>query len=78
MHVAGGEHGTAVTEGYASSDVRLAISGEDLLSLMTGRLRPLDAMQDGRLAAEGDLSALELFPELFDAGANEGATHVKG
>lgn len=78
MHVAGGEHGTVVTEADAPSDVRLAISGEDLLSLMAGRLRPLDPVQEGRLAAEGDLSALELFSELFDAGTNEGAAHVKG
>ena len=66
MHVAGGERGTTVTEARATSDLRLAISGEDLLGLMAGRLRPHDAVRDGRLAAEGDLSALEDFSKLFD------------
>ena len=78
MHVAGGAKGTTVTEAGAPSDVRLAIKAEDLLGLMAGRIRPLDAMEDGRIEAEGDLAALDVFSELFDAGTNEGAAHVKG
>ena len=78
MHVVGGAKGTTVTEGAAPSDIRLTIDAEDLLGLMAGRIRPLDAVRDGRIEAEGDLSALEVFSELFAAGANEGAAHVKG
>ena len=71
FHVAGGAKGTTVGEPGEPSDVRLAIDAEDLLGLMAGRIRPLDAIRDGRLEAEGDLAALEVFSELFDAGRGE-------
>jgi|CXWL01.1.fsa_nt_gi DNA-binding HxlR family transcriptional regulator len=78
IHVAGGEHGTAVTDADAPSDLRLAMKGEDLLALMAGRIRPADAVRDGRIEAEGDLSALDVFSELFDAAVSDGGVHVKG
>ena len=78
MHVAGGAKGTTVTEAGAPSDVRLAIKAEDLLGLMAGRIRPLDAVRDGRIEAEGDLAALDVFSELFDAAAGEGSRQIKG
>lgn len=66
IHVAGGEHGTTVSETSAPSDVRFAISGAALLAFMSGRLRPLDALREGQIEADGDLSALEDFAGLFD------------
>lgn len=78
IHVSGGESGTTVAEAGAPSDVRLAISGEDLLALMAGRMRPLEAVREGRIDAEGDLAALDAFSELFDAAANEGGGHGDG
>ncbi len=71
IHVAGGEHGTTVSETSAPSDVRFAISGADLLAFMSGRLRPLDALREGHIEAEGDLSALEEFAGLFDGKATK-------
>lgn len=70
IHVAGGAKGTTVAEAGASSDVRLSIEAEDLLGLMAGRIRPLDAVREGRIEAEGDLAALDVFSELFDAAAS--------
>ena len=78
MHVAGGAKGTTVAEAGRPSNVRFAISGEDLLSLMAGRIRPADAVRDGRIEAEGDLSALDVFSELFDTAMSEGGVDVKG
>lgn len=78
FHVAGGAKGTTVAEAGAPSDVRLAIGAEDLLGLMAGRIRPLDAMREGRLEAEGDLVALEEFSELFDVARGERGGHVNG
>ena len=78
IHVSGGVKGTAVTAAGGPSDVRLTIDAADLLGLMAGRIVPLDAVAEGRIEAEGDLSALNMFSELFDAGPTEGAAHVKG
>ena len=78
IHVAGGAKGTTVAEAGASSDVRLSIEAEDLLGLMAGRIRPLDAVREGRIEAEGDLAALNVFSELFDAAVSDGSRHVVG
>jgi DNA-binding HxlR family transcriptional regulator len=77
IHVSGGAKGTTVGEAGRPSDVRFAISSEDLLALMAGRIRPADGVRDGRIEAEGDLSALDVFSELFDASISEGSVHVK-
>jgi DNA-binding HxlR family transcriptional regulator len=71
IHVAGGQRGTTVSEKCAPSDVRFAISGPNLLAFMSGRLRPLDALREGQIEAEGDLSALEEFSDLFDGKVKE-------
>ena len=78
IHVAGGPNGTTVSEAGAPSDVQLEVGAEDLLGLMGGRIRPLDALREGRLKAEGDLAALELLPRMFDTSASEGGGHVIG
>ena len=78
LHVAGGPKGTTVADAGGASDVRLVMDAEDLLGLMAGRIRPLDAMRDGRLQAEGDLDALDVLPRLFDTSASEGGGRVDG
>ena len=81
IHVAGGASGTTVAEeaapsGEGRSDVRLTIGAEDLLGLMAGRVLARDALGAGRIEAEGDLAALDVFSELFDAAVSEGGRQV--
>lgn len=73
IHVAGGAKGTTVAEAAppsgGRSDVRLTIGAEDLLGFMAGRVHAREALVDGRIEAEGDLAALDVFSELFDVAA---------
>ena len=78
IHVAGGAKGTTVSEAGGLWDVKILVDAEDLLGLMAGRIQPLDAVRDGRLQAEGDLAALDVLPQLFDASVREGAGRVDG
>ena len=77
MHVAGGAKGTTVAEAAppsgGRSDVRLTIAAEDLLGFMAGRVHAREALVDGRIEAEGDLAALDVFSELFDVAAGGAA-----
>ncbi len=65
IHVAGGPKGTLVTDAPAPADVSMEASVPVVLGLMSGLLDPLEALHQGQIRAEGELTALPLFPQLF-------------
>jgi len=66
LRVAGGSEGTTVTEGEGSADVAISAGPAELMGLMSGMLRPSDALAAGKLRAEGRMDLLDTLPELFD------------
>jgi DNA-binding HxlR family transcriptional regulator len=67
FHVAGGEEGTAVRDGLAPADATLRVASPLVLfALAARRLAPERAVRTGALRVEGDLAALDDFPQLFD------------
>jgi DNA-binding HxlR family transcriptional regulator len=67
FHVAGGEDGTAVRDGRAPADATLCVASPlALFALAAGRLALEDAVRSGAIRVEGDVAALDDFPELFD------------
>ena len=75
IHVAGGRKGTSVTEGGAHADVTITGDAPTVLGLMSGLLKPSDALRQRRIQVQGDLTALSAFPELFDV-AGQGGERV--
>lgn len=70
LRVAGGPEGTTVTPGEGPADLTLTVKPAVLMGLVTGGLRPAEALAAGKLSAEGRLEYLDRFPELFDPGAD--------
>jgi DNA-binding HxlR family transcriptional regulator len=67
FHVVGGEAGTAVRDGPAPADAALRVTSPlALFALAARRLAPEEAVRSGAIRVEGDISALDDFPELFD------------
>jgi DNA-binding HxlR family transcriptional regulator len=66
LRVAGGPDGVTVTEGAGPADTTLVADPRTVLALMTGVLEPRTAVRDGSLRVEGDDSALDTFPALFE------------
>jgi DNA-binding HxlR family transcriptional regulator len=66
LRVAGGPDGVTVTEGAGPADTTLVADPRTVLALMTGAREPRAAVRDGSLRVEGDDSALDTFPALFD------------
>lgn len=57
-----------VTEGNAdNADLSLAMSDDDLVSLLTGKLDGMAAMMTGRLKLQGDMSLATQLGRYFDA-----------
>jgi DNA-binding HxlR family transcriptional regulator len=67
FHVAGGDGGTAVRDGGAPADAALRVASPlALFALAAGRLAPEEAVRSGAIRVDGDVAALDDFPELFD------------
>ena len=65
----GGEAGTEVRAGIQPADVAITLAADapmTLFALASRRLSPAQAIESGLIAVEGDLTALEVLPELFD------------
>lgn len=76
--VKGGRRGTVVTRELAHPDVTLETDSPlAVMALATGKLAPADAVGSGGVRAEGDLDALNQFPELFELTPSD-AGHVLG
>jgi len=71
IRITGGPGGTSVTADRAPADVSVLADIEAVLGLMSGHINPAEALNAGLIGAEGDLTALPVFPELFDAAAGE-------
>jgi DNA-binding HxlR family transcriptional regulator len=69
VRVAGGPQGTRVTEGSGPADAVITADAWSVIGLVGGITSPTDALKDGQIDAEGDLTALPLFPQLFDVTA---------
>jgi DNA-binding HxlR family transcriptional regulator len=71
IRVAGGPEGTRVTEdpSPAPAHVTITTDARSVLGLIGGIISPTDALRKGQIEAEGDLTALPLFPQLFDVTA---------
>lgn len=58
-----------VTQGTAeAADLSLAMSDDDLVSLLTGKLDGMAAMMTGRLKLKGDMGLATQLGRYFDAG----------
>ena len=66
IRVEGGPNGTSVSEGRAPADVTIRTDARTILGLMSGVVDPSDALSEGQIQAEGDPTALSIFPQLFD------------
>ncbi|MEX2148462.1 MAG: winged helix-turn-helix transcriptional regulator [Candidatus Rokuibacteriota bacterium] len=66
LRVAGGTGGTVVTEGAGPADATVIAEPRTVLALMSGAMAPRAALRDGAVRVEGDISALDEFPALFD------------
>jgi DNA-binding HxlR family transcriptional regulator len=67
FHVAGGEHGTAVTDGLAPAETTLWVASPlALFGLARRQLAPSEALRSGAIRVDGDPTVLDDFPELFD------------
>lgn len=73
IRASGGPDGTSLSADESPADVAVTADGETVLSLMGGRLRPQDALDQGLIQVEGDVAALQRFSELFDAAAGKEA-----
>jgi len=70
--VTGGPSGTSLHEATGSCDAVLrATSPLALLALASRRISAADAVRSGAVAVEGDASAAEIFPDLFDMGREQ-------
>ena len=75
VHVAGGPRGTSVTLGRRPADLTITADPAAILGLMSGVFRPLDALGQTRIRARGDLTALSIFPQLFEMTLSRGGDH---
>ena len=66
FHVKGTARGTLVGAGLNGCDTRFTTDFETALGLMSGQILAAEALAKGLLEAQGDVSALAHFPELFD------------
>jgi DNA-binding HxlR family transcriptional regulator len=69
LRAGGGPAGTTVTESREPAEASLFTDPATLHGLLSGRLTPQAALQDGRLRVEGDAAALDAFTLLFDVAA---------
>ena len=70
VRVAGGRKGTTVTAEEGPADLTITLKPAVLMGLVTGALRPSDALAAGKLSAEGRIEILDRLPDLFDMNAD--------
>jgi len=74
--VAGGPNGTEVCLDLDAAATTLhAKSALSLFALAAGRLDPAAALRDSEIVADGDVAALDDFPELFDMAPDDSEPH---
>jgi ubiquinone biosynthesis protein UbiJ len=67
FRVAGGEAGTTVSDGSEAVDATIAVTSPLVLFALAARqLSPADAVRSGAARVEGDIAAVDVFPDLFD------------
>ena len=66
IHVAGGAHGTVVSERDLPADAIVYAAPVSVLGLVSGGLDPAAAARSGAIRVEGDAAALRELPALFD------------
>lgn len=67
FRVAGGGDGTTVFEGSAPVDTTISVTSPLVLFALAARqLAPAEAIRSGSVHVEGDIAALDFFPDLFD------------
>jgi DNA-binding HxlR family transcriptional regulator len=66
VYVSCGPRGTAVHPPPGTAHTTIAGDPETLLRIVSGQLSPVEAHMSGHIEAGGDLSALPVFPRLFD------------
>jgi DNA-binding HxlR family transcriptional regulator len=76
VYVSGGPRGTLVHGPPGTAHTIIRGDPETLLGIVSGALNPVEAHVGGRIEVRGDLSALPVFPRLFDVPALSGATPV--
>ena len=76
VYVAGGPRGTIVHEPPGTAHTIIRGDPETLLGIISGALNPVEAHVGGRIEVRGDLSALPVFPRLFDVPVPSGPTPV--
>ena len=66
LRVAGGAGGTVVDDAAGPAEATIVAEPRAILSLMSGVLAPRAAIRDGTVSVDGDVTALDDFPALFD------------
>lgn len=69
LRIEGGPDGTRVTDDLGPAAATVTADPRTTLALVTGRLTPTAARRDRTLRIEGDPTALDHLPELFDTDA---------
>jgi DNA-binding HxlR family transcriptional regulator len=66
LRVVGGAEGTRVVDVAGPGDTTITADARTVLDLMSGRLSPSAAVRERRVKIDGDATALDLFPTLFE------------
>jgi DNA-binding HxlR family transcriptional regulator len=69
VYVSGGPRGTLVHPPPGTAHTAIKGNPRALFEIVSGHLSPVDAYAQGRIEVRGDVSALPLFPRLFDVPA---------
>lgn len=79
FRAAGGNEGTVVTEDSGAVDTSISVASPLVLfALATRQLPPAEAVRSGAAHVEGDVAALDLFPDLFDMDRNDPSLQHQG
>lgn len=77
--VTGGASGTSIHAADGPFDTSIcATSPLALLALIGRQISPADAVRTGAAVVDGDVAAIEFFPDLFDTGRDEARPHPTG
>jgi len=66
VYVSGGPRGTVVHPPPGTAHTAIRGDAETLFEIVSGHLSPVEAHAHGRIEVRGDVSALPVFPRLFD------------
>jgi len=77
VYVSGGPRGTVVHPPPGSAHTAIRGDPETLFEIVSGHLSPVEAHASGRIEVRGDVSALPVFPRLFDVPAMSASSGVR-